>query len=68
MCSSVDLPEPEGPMMAVKLPGANATSTPRSASTADVPEPKRLTSPWPRTTADSGGAACAAPGSATEVR
>ena len=23
MCISVDLPEPEGPMMAVKVPGAN---------------------------------------------
>src|SRR5689334_3147936 len=61
MCSSVDLPEPDGPMMAVKLPGAKATSTPRRASTADVPVPKRLTMSWPRTTAVCAGAG-AAPG------
>ena len=39
---SVDLPEPDGPMIAVKVPRSKATSTPRSASTADVPAPKRF--------------------------
>ena len=68
MCSSVDLPEPDGPMMAVKLPGANATSTPRRASTADVPAPKRLTRSWPLTTAVCAGAGAAlGTGSVTKV-
>jgi hypothetical protein len=53
---SVDLPEPDGPMIAVNVPGANATSTPRRASTAELPAPNRLTSPWPRTTAGPAGA------------
>ena len=30
-CSSVDLPEPDGPMIAVKRPGSNVTLTPSSA-------------------------------------
>ena len=51
MCMSVDLPEPDGPMIAVKVPRSNATSTPRSASTAELPAPKRFVSVWPRTTA-----------------
>jgi hypothetical protein len=50
-----------GPMMAVKLTRSNATSTPRRASTADGPVPKRLTRLWPRTTAVREGAG-AAPG------
>ena len=29
MCISVDFPEPDGPMMAVKLPGSKSTVTPR---------------------------------------
>ena len=39
MCISVDLPEPEGPMTAVRRPAVMSTETPRSASTA--------VSPWP---------------------
>ncbi len=36
---SVDLPEPDGPMIAEKVPEANSTVTPRSASTAASPSP-----------------------------
>ena len=39
MCISVDLPDPDGPMTAVALPGAISTVTPRSASTAVSPSP-----------------------------
>src|SRR5690625_2840649 len=39
---SVDLPEPEGPMIAVNCPAAKATSTPRSACTATSPVPYTL--------------------------
>ena len=39
---SVDLPEPDGPMIAVKAPLANATLTPRRAWTAASPEPYTL--------------------------
>jgi hypothetical protein len=38
-CMSVDLPEPDGPMMAANSPRSNDTVTPRRASTA--------ASPWP---------------------
>ena len=38
-CISVDLPEPDGPMIAVKRPGANATVTSSSARTAVSPRP-----------------------------
>ena len=38
-CISVDLPEPDGPMMAVKPPAANSTSTPSRARTALSPLP-----------------------------
>ena len=38
-CSSVDLPEPDGPMMAVKRPAANSTVTPSSARTSVWPLP-----------------------------
>jgi hypothetical protein len=38
-CRSVDFPEPDGPMIAVKTPAPNATETPRSASTAASPLP-----------------------------
>jgi SAM-dependent methyltransferase len=41
MCMSVDLPDPEGPMMALKRPRSNSTATPSSASTAAAPSPKR---------------------------
>ncbi len=45
MCISVDLPEPEGPITAVALPGAMSTETPRNASTAVSPSPyRRVTS------------------------
>ena len=33
VCMSVDLPEPEGPMIAVKRPGAKSTVTESSART-----------------------------------
>ena len=39
MCIRVDLPEPDGPMIAVNVPRSNATETPRSASTAVGPSP-----------------------------
>ena len=39
MCISVDLPEPDGPITAVRRPSAISTDTPRSASTAVSPSP-----------------------------
>ena len=39
MCISVDLPEPDGPMIALKRPRSKATLTPASASTAASPSP-----------------------------
>lgn len=44
-CISVDLPEPEGPMIAVKRPAPNSTSTPRRASTRVEPLPYALVRP-----------------------
>jgi hypothetical protein len=41
-CSSVDLPEPDGPMMAVNLPVSNDTVTPSSALTCASPVPYTL--------------------------
>jgi hypothetical protein len=41
MCISVDLPEPEGPMIAANSPGRKETETPARASTAAAPSPKR---------------------------
>src|SRR4051794_8968145 len=41
MCISVDLPEPDGPMIAVKRPRSNPVLTPVRASTAAAPSPKR---------------------------
>ena len=38
-CSSVDLPEPDGPMIAVKRPAANSTVTPSRARTSVRPLP-----------------------------
>ena len=38
-CISVDLPEPDGPMIAVKRPAGNSTVTPSSARTAVSPAP-----------------------------
>ena len=38
-CMSVDLPEPDGPMIAVNWPAGNASVTPRSAWTAASPSP-----------------------------
>src|ERR1051326_9273037 len=40
---SVDLPEPEGPMTAVKRPAGSATVTPSRARTAASPRPYCLT-------------------------
>ncbi len=36
---SVDLPEPDGPMMAVNSPRGSVRSTPSSATTRVAPEP-----------------------------
>ena len=36
---SVDLPDPEGPMIALKRPRSKPTDTPASASTAASPSP-----------------------------
>ena len=36
---SVDLPEPDGPMIALKRPRSKETVTPASASTAASPSP-----------------------------
>ena len=44
-CSSVLLPEPDGPMIATISPRAISRSTPSSARTAVSPEPKTLVSP-----------------------
>src|SRR5680860_577386 len=41
MCRRVDLPEPEGPITAVKWPLGSSTDTPSNASTAVSPSPKR---------------------------
>ncbi|GAA4240925.1 hypothetical protein GCM10022254_67680 [Actinomadura meridiana] len=38
-CRNVDLPDPEGPMIAVNLPRGNVAETPRSAVTAPWPAP-----------------------------
>ena len=38
-CISVDLPEPDGPMMAVNSPGANSTVTLSRATTLVSPAP-----------------------------
>ena len=46
MCISVDLPEPEGPMIAVKAPFGEVDADPVQARTAASPSPKtRDTSP-----------------------
>jgi hypothetical protein len=37
MCMSVDLPDPEGPMMAMKSPASIVKVTPRRASTGTPP-------------------------------
>jgi hypothetical protein len=39
MCISVDLPDPEGPMIAAKRPAEKSTVTSASASTAASPSP-----------------------------
>ena len=61
---SVDFPEPDGPMIAVKLPRSNPMVTPRSASTAVLPWPYRLTSSWPLTATPEG---CSMAGGAMTV-
>ena len=38
-CSSVDLPEPDGPMIAVKVPTVKSTDTPSRARTSVEPAP-----------------------------
>src|SRR4051794_37924355 len=49
--SSVDLPEPEGPMTAVKVPRSNPSVTPSSARTAPSPRPNTRTRSCTWTTA-----------------
>ena len=39
MCMNVDLPEPDGPMIAENWPFGNSAETPRSASTQASPSP-----------------------------
>ena len=39
MCISVDLPEPDGPMIAVNAPAGKSRVTPSSAWTAASPSP-----------------------------
>ena len=56
-CSSVDLPEPEGPMMAVKPPAAKSTVTPSRARTAVSPLPYTLTASTVRAAGSCGGLA-----------
>src|SRR4051794_34726048 len=41
MCMRVDFPDPDGPMIAAKRPCGKSTETPRRASTAASPSPKR---------------------------
>ncbi len=53
MCISVDLPDPEAPITAVKLPLAKSIDTSRSASTAASPSPYRRVISWAETTASS---------------
>src|SRR5690349_21908945 len=48
MWKSVDLPEPEGPMMETNSPGRTARSTPRSAGTSTLPTRYVLVSSWTR--------------------
>ena len=38
-CMSVDFPEPDGPMIAVRRPRSNSTVTSSSAATAASPTP-----------------------------
>ena len=38
-CISVDLPEPDGPMIALKCPRSNSTVTSRNAATVVSPSP-----------------------------
>lgn len=45
---SVDLPEPDGPMIAVKAPRAISTSTPANAATRTAPAPYSFTNPRAR--------------------
>ncbi len=41
----VDLPDPDGPMIATKSPAATSKSTPRKAWKLAAPEPKVLVTP-----------------------
>src|SRR5947208_1218154 len=47
-CSSVDFPDPDGPMIALNRPAANWMSTPSSARTAASPDPYTFRSPTAR--------------------
>ncbi len=64
-CISVDFPDPDGPMTAVKRPRAISTSTESRASTVVSPEPYALVRPWARAAfgpAEARPGACSAAG------
>ena len=52
MRSSVDLPQPEGPISETNSPAATVREIPVSASTAVAPSPKRFSTPSSATAAD----------------
>src|SRR6185436_7940952 len=62
MCIRVDLPEPEGPMIASDSPASTSRSMPRSACTACAPASYTLVTPRSRMTGVPGG------GGATAVK
>src|SRR5262245_41727091 len=53
-CMSVDLPEPDGPMIAVKAPLATSRLTPRSATTCASADPYTFHTSTARTTVRGG--------------
>src|SRR3954451_7988352 len=55
-CINVDLPDPDGPMIAVNWPRCSSTSTWSSAQTAVGPVPKLFTTPTARAAANVGEA------------
>ncbi len=57
-CMSVDLPDPDGPMMAVNRPRSKPTVTPSRARTAVSPEPYTFTRSTAATAARASWPAC----------
>jgi hypothetical protein len=53
-CSSVDFPDPDGPMIAANSPRRNVASTPSSATTLVVPSPYTFVNPTAATAASAG--------------